>query len=171
MSWNVNKQNQNLLSLDELKSLLHYNVEDGVFTNLTSRKMSRIGQQPGYVDITTGYIQISLKGKTYRAHRLAWFYVHGEWPVDQIDHIDKNRTNNRIDNLRDVSNQINSTNQNKSKVNTSGVTGVYWSNYDKKWMARIQYNRKKLHLGYFDNKQDAINARKDAEVRFGFTND
>jgi hypothetical protein len=103
------------------------------------------------------------------AHRVAFAHFYGHWPTDKVDHINQNRSDNRIENLRDVSPQENSQNQKLSKRNTSGVTGVTWHNQRKKWMAQITVSLKTHTLGIYEKKADAIAARKDAERRFGFS--
>ena len=106
---------------------------------------------------------IRLQSRLHKAHRLAWFYVYGSWPNDQIDHINRNKTDNRIANLREVTNKQNQQNASKRSDNTSGHPGVSWYKRDSKWQARIKHNQKDTHLGYFENLEEAIAARKAAE--------
>ena len=113
------------------------------------------------------YIKVQIGDKWYRGHRIIWMMVYGHWP-DEIDHINGNRTDNRLCNLRNVTRQENSRNRCKSKKNTSGVMGVHWHILKKKWAARIKVDYEDLHLGYFSNKEDAIAARKAAEVKYRF---
>ncbi len=94
--------------------------------------------------------------------------VHDEWPRDQIDHINGVRTDNRIGNLRSVTSRENSRNLKLPTNNTSGRIGVMWSGRDSKWLAVIQVDGGKKHLGYFDNFEDASNARKAAELKYDF---
>ena len=114
------------------------------------------------------YWQISIDGKQYKAHRLAWLVTHGGFPPEQIDHIDGNGLNNRLENLRAVSNAENQRNARKRADNTSGVSGVVWRKDHQKWQAKIQVNRKLTHLGYFTDKSEAIAARKAAEAKYNF---
>jgi len=103
----------------------------------------------------------------YLAHRLAWFYVYGEFPT-MIDHIDGNRTNNKISNLRQVSSKENQCNLTIAANNTSGITGVSFSKERSKWEAKIQIDGKTIHLGRYLDKEDAILARKQGEVKYEF---
>jgi len=99
------------------------------------------------------------------AHRLAWFYMEGEWPTGHINHI---RDDNRWVNLREVSNQENHKNQSISINNKSGVIGVCWNKKARKWHAQIKVNYKAISLGCFSDIHNAIKARKDAEIKYGF---
>jgi hypothetical protein len=110
-----------------------------------------------------GYLLIKLQRRSYKAHRLAWLYVCGVWPEDQLDHINRNRSDNRISNLREVTNKQNLQNAGKYSHNTSGHSGVSWHKQRSKWVAQIKHNHKVIHLGYFTNIEDAIAARKAAE--------
>jgi len=114
-----------------------------------------------------GYKCISVFGKSYQSHRLAWFYIHKKWP-NQIDHIDHDKTNNVINNLRDITSLENNRNSSLSKRNTSGTTGICFIKQTKKWIAQINTKRNNIYLGTFINKEDAIKARKEAEERYGF---
>lgn len=105
---------------------------------------------------------------SYKAHRLAWLYIYGEWPSDQIDHINHIRTDNRIKNLRDASSYENSKNQSIPKNNTSGVLGVGWNKLGRKWRSNISVNGKRLHLGCFDYFIVACAVRKEAELEYEY---
>jgi hypothetical protein len=111
--------------------------------------------------VSNNYIRCSINDRLYLAHRIIWLIHHGTWP-NKIDHIDHDRINNKITNLRSVTHQENMQNQTKAKHNTSGITGV--SRHRNKW--RVKINR--IHLGLFTNKEDAIAARKQAEMDLGF---
>lgn len=153
--------------LESLKSLLHYDPGTGIFTWRKSIGPKKKGAVAGLVN-GEGYHCIGLAGKKYLAHRLAWLYVYGEEPEGQIDHINHLRADNRISNLRDISDTGNRRNQTRSKHNTSGYVGVSFNNTSKLWMAAIGVSGKSISLGSFKNKQDAINARKAAEKKYGF---
>ena len=118
--------------------------------------------------LSDGYHSISIFNKRYLVHRVIWAIETGAWPVDQIDHEDHNRGNNRFKNLREATHVENARNQKLSSRNTSGVMGVGWNKSAKQWIARIYIKRKELHLGSFDKKDDAIAARKAAEKEIGF---
>lgn len=115
----------------------------------------------------TGYNRGYLNGKNVMAHRAAWFLVYGEWPA-QIDHINGDRQDNRIENLRAVTNKENSRNAKTPKNNTSGVCGVTWHKASGKWMAGIRVDGKRKHLGLFRAKRAAAEAVSAAYSKFGF---
>ena len=152
----------------ELKELLNYDPDTGVFKWRVSPRMGiSVGTNAGCLS-SWGYLIIRIKGKPYRAHRLAWLYVYGEWPEGELDHINHDRIHNRIENLRIVSRFENSRNQKMRTNNTSGVTGVYWNKVYQKWYAYIQLRGKLKYLGRSTDKQVTIEARKTAEKKYGF---
>ena len=110
-----------------------------------------------------GYKRVQLQGKPYAVHRLIWLWVYGKLPEDQIDHIDGNKINNRIGNLRDVDNITNAQNQKRPKNNTSGHIGVSKTKYGK-WKVAISVDGKQIHLGNFEDFDEACNIRKGAEI-------
>lgn len=115
-----------------------------------------------------GYLHGTFLGRNLRAHRAAWAIHYGVWPVGVIDHVNGCVTDNRIENLRDVSDQENTMNCRRSSDNRSGVTGVSWHKRDLKWQAQIQVGGNFQHLGQFSRLEDAVNARKRAERDLGF---
>ena len=114
-----------------------------------------------------GYLTIGLDGQQYKAHRVAWVLYTGEWPKGFIDHINGVKTDNRRENLREATQTQNSQNRRKAK-GISGVVGVSWDNRTQKWNPSIKVNGVKKHLGLFSDLDDAIAARKQAEVKYGF---
>ena len=100
-----------------------------------------------------GYLNVYIAGKKYRAHRIIWLIVHGNWPANQIDHINGSGIDNRLVNLRDVSNKINSWN-----VDVSKHTGVVWDKEKQKWKARIRHEGKRINLGRYKDREAAITA-------------
>lgn len=110
-----------------------------------------------------------INGTLYQNHRLAWALSTGTWPGDQIDHINGDPGDNRLENLRVVSNTENQKNRWRSKANTSGVNGVHWHTRDKVWTAHIRVSGKQKALGYFDTQESAAAARKSAEQTLGYT--
>ena len=151
------------LAAERLRELLEYFPETGIFRWRVSRQRVRVGSIAGCLN-GDGYLTIMVDGKKHRAHRLAWLYVHGTWPKDQIDHINRDRADNRIENLREATPTENNRNQNKRYDNTSGHVGVSWSKAAQKWVAQIRHLGKKIHLGFFTEKEDAIAARAAAEI-------
>lgn len=141
-----------MLTQQRLKDLLHYCEETGCFTR---RVTKRSGSVAGGLD-DKGYIRIRVDGKRYRSHRLAWMYTHGYWPASELDHINGDRSDNRIANLREASRSENMRNQRVRSDNTSGHKGVYWSAHKSRWVAQIADNGKLIHLGYFTDIDGAI---------------
>ena len=151
-----------------LTHLLEYDDVSGKFTRkITASANALVGSVPGYIN-PEGYRQIGIDHKYYKAHRLAWFYVHKEWPIDQLDHINHKKDDNRIDNLREVSNQENHKNLGRRSDNISGCAGVGWYGRKNKWVARIQVGDKRICLGYFVDLAEAILAREAATIKYGF---
>jgi hypothetical protein len=124
------------LTVGFLRSIFSYNPETGVFTRLKARGAQRAGTVPGRLN-EEGYIKIKINGKEYGAHRLAWLYVYGEWPSLFIDHINRAKADNRIQNLRDVSRSENGRNRGEPLNNVSGKSGVHWVERNKRWCARV----------------------------------
>ena len=110
----------------KLLNMLDYNPETGIFVWKEPSKHSRHlkGKQAGSMN-DRGYIRVKLLNKDYKAHRLAWYYVHSEWPPQQIDHINRNRSDNRICNLRLATPSLNSFNKTPHRLSSSGVRGVF----------------------------------------------
>lgn len=116
---------------------------------------------------SNGYLRISIDNKKYYSHRLAWMITKGEWPQN-VDHIDGCRTNNQISNLRSVTRSENQRNQKTSCRNTSGCLGVTVDRRTGKFIAQIKIFDKHIHLGVFSELSEAIKARNDANVKYGF---
>jgi len=156
-----------ILTQKRLKELFSYNPETGDFTRTKTRSHNaRKGDVAGSND-GAGYIRISIDKAHYRAHRLAWLYVHGKWP-NEIDHINHNRSDNRIINLREVVRHENAKNASFNSANTSGVTGVSWNKRAEKWEAYISDKTKRIKLGMFDSLIDATLVRERAEWQYGY---
>lgn len=148
---------------------LSYNPDTGLFTHTKNKQGGKKkGDIAGSYNKVLGYVVIKLKGKSYMAHRLAWLVTYGTFPKGQIDHINHNRSDNKISNLRDVSVVENQRNITKPSDNTSGVVGVRWNEKANRWHARIAVDGKEVYLGYHVEFSDAVNARKNAEVLYGF---
>ena len=156
-----------ILTQDRLKELLQYDADTGVFTWRTTRRAAKAGELAGTLSFTK-YIKISVDARVYLAHRLVWLYTHGEWPPLDIDHINRIRNDNRLANLRLADRYINSRNANTRKDSLSGIKGVRWNKPRGKWESRIQHNHKPITIGYYDNSQDAAQARKIAEILLGW---
>ena len=157
------------LTKQYLRSVLDYDPITGVFTwcSRSSTKI-KIGDKAGYINNLYGYRLIRVDGIKYGAHRLAWLYVHGSFPENEIDHINGIRDDNRIVNLRAVDRQTNARNMKKRKNNTSGVTGVDWHKCKNKWRAQINGNNGIIHLGYSKSLFEVVCLRKSAEIEHGY---
>lgn len=142
------------LSAEELKALLHFDPDTGVFTRAVSLRRWKAGGIAGSIN-RSGYWQIRVKGRNRYGHRLAWLYVYGCLPEEQIDHINGNRLDNRISNLRKASQGENNQNRVSQVGSSSRFLGVSWNRHLNKWHAYISKNRKRKHLGFFDNEEDA----------------
>ena len=121
-----------------------------------------LSKPAGYVE-KSGYRGIRIEGKVYRAHRLVWKYHYGKDPKEFIDHIDGNRANNNMENLREATKQQNGFNRGPSKNNKLGIKGV--SKHRNKYAATIFTNGKKKHLGLFFTIEEARLAREEAEKK------
>lgn len=140
-----------------LKKYLNYNPDTGVFTRKLSGPRVKAGKIAGTPD-GQGYLAFGVAKGSYKAHRVAWLYVYGVWPDKQIDHINGDRSDNRICNLRLATNTQNQRNAKRRKDNKSGYKGVHWCSTSEKWVASIRVNWKGKTLGRFDNKEDAHRA-------------
>ncbi len=127
----------------------------------------RVGDPAFSANHSKGYKRGNFLGRLLFAHRVVWAMHHGDWP-EQIDHINGDRADNRIENLRRADPVTNGRNKRLLDSNTSGAVGVNWSGVCQKWAASICVNKRQVHLGTFENKDDAIAARKAAEITHGF---
>lgn len=155
------------LTAERLRELLSYDSETGVFLRV-ARTSNRIkaGDKAG-TRRPDGYLKVSVDGHQFLAHRLAWFYVHGFWPQHQIDHINGDRSDNRIANLRDVPPTLNQQNQRRahSRNASSGLLGASWDRRKAKWVAQMSCGKASKHIGYFNTKDEAAAAYLTAKRR------
>lgn len=136
------------MNQQKLKEFLDYNPETGNFYwKVNKANNTKIGQIAGCIK-NNGYVYIRINWKSYLAHRLAFFYVNGRWPLDQIDHINHNRSDNRIVNLRECNSSQNQHNRKNSK-------GYSWHKGRKKYQAHIKINKISIYLGQFDTAEEA----------------
>lgn len=154
-----------MITQERLKQLLHYDPDTGIFTRIESNRVDRLGKQAGSCN-TKGHIQIRLDGTLYVAHRLVWLYMTGEFPINQLDHIDGDKTNNKIANLREATNKQNQENVPLQVNNTSGYRGVSFDKRLKKFRAYVCHNRQQITLGFFITAELAAAAAKKARDQF-----
>lgn len=143
------------LTANRLRKMLDYDPLTGVFRwRVANSNRVKVGDYAGCVH-DDGYWKIRIDGRLYRSHRLAWLYAYSEWP-DRIDHVDGNRTNNRLDNLRWVTPQQNALNQSLRRDNVARLKGVTRSDSSRgHFQARITVDGKRLHLGTFPTAEEA----------------
>lgn len=152
-----------------ISSILHYEIDSGIFywkkktkNNIQAWKIAGTKRK------SDGYIKITIDKKGYPAHRLAFLLVTGKFPLLQIDHINGITSDNRWDNLREVTNGDNQKNTRIRKDSPLGVAGVYWVSKSQKWVSSIKSCGEQIHIGSFSTLFDAVCARKSAETKFGF---
>lgn len=157
-------EKRNEITADRIREVSAYNQDRGLLIATEARQpYIEAGKALGYLR-RDGYWYIGVDGRQYLAHRLIWLHVHGEWPKHVIDHIDGNKSNNRISNLRDVPRYVNQQNIRAPYISSSTNTlGVIWNKRDKRWYAVVTLNRKKRHIGMFTNKDDAVEAYLNAK--------
>src|SRR5215217_8382237 len=156
------------MNLEKIKSDLSYDPETGLLKWQNHKKKYLVGELAFMAENNEGYRQGVYLGNQYKAHRLIWFIYYGSWPKGQIDHINGNKSDNRIINLRDVSAKENRRNSKRQSNNTSGYSGVYFENSMNKWRSVIYIDRKRKHIGYSDTAEEAAILRKAAEQEYNF---
>lgn len=149
------------ISHERLKQCIRYNHDDGTFIRLNGQ---RAGKQVGYNK--DGYICICIDDKEYMAHRLAWFYMMEEWPENDIDHWDLNRSNNTWSNLRHCTRAQNMLNTNAHKDSGTGVKNVSWRKDISKYSVRISIDGKYKCLGTFDELELATLVAEEARIKY-----
>jgi hypothetical protein len=161
-----------MITKEELLNDIEYNPETGEFFWKKTKKGRNKDLSAGGRD-KDGYIVICINGSQYKAHRLAWIIYHGFAPTEQIDHINKITSDNRICNLRLASQTQNNCNQKIRVDNTSGFKGITFDKQTNKWRASIHLNKKTFRLGRFSDIKTAINivseARKKLHGEFACT--
>ena len=159
-----------MLSQTCVKTLLHYNPETGLFTWLKSPRYGWVGKTAGCLS-NNGGVHIKINGMLYQAHRLVWLYVHGYLPP-LIDHINGNRADNCIANLRVANKSENAINSKKRVDNKSGYKGVHWHKQSSRWRACIRKDGIGRTLGNFKSPEEAHEAYKNAalELHGSFAN-
>lgn len=159
------QKDQREITLELVQELLAYEETTGVLRWLKSRSnVVKVGDIAGKKN-DAGYLVVRLNKKHYRAHRIAWLLTYGEWPASGIDHVNGDRSDNRIENLRLATAAQNGMNSRRPSGNTSGHKGVCYYKARDSWISYITANGKRHHLGYFKSKRAAIEAYSDAAKR------
>ena len=158
------------MAQDRLKEVLEYDHKTGIFTWRINRTGTAKKGTVAGASCSKGYRNIAIDGLRHWAHRLAWLYVYGYIPENDIDHIDRNPSNNKINNLREVSVSCNMRNSRTYITNKSGVRGVNINKLNNKWRALIRANKKQIYLGDFIHFKDAVKARYNAEIKYKYPN-
>lgn len=149
-----------MITLERLRQVLEYDPETGLWRWLRPDLMNKkpISEMAGTISVH-GYRIITYEGKKYRASRLAWFYMTGAWPEEEIDHKDRVMSNDKWSNLRAASRSENALNRDLQSNNTSGARGVSWNTEKGKWYAQIKKDGVSHYVGWFDFLDEAIAAR------------
>jgi len=140
------------MEIQYLRAILSYDPDTGIFRWAKPRPKVRVGSIAGYKH-HKGHIEIEVDGKAYRAHRLAWLYIYGVWPKDQIDHKNLKRADNRIDNLREATNGQNCAN--RRSFGKAGIKGASLHKKSGRWHAQITHKKKCISLGYYRTAEEA----------------
>ena len=162
-----------MLTFERANELFHYEPSSGkLFWKKTTAHRVKVGDEAGCVHKGTGYIQIRVDNKLYTLHRIAILLATGVYDKTvQVDHINHDRSDNRLENLRVVSRAENMRNKSRQNTNKTGITGVqiiYTRKGTKRYRANIMYNNKPIFLGNYDTLEEAAAARKAAEIKYGF---
>lgn len=150
------------LTSERLRELLDYDPETGVFTNRFSRGAAKAGAVAGRSIGSSGYLRIMVSGRHYLAHRLAWLYMTGEWPKEEVDHINRDKIDNRWANLREATRTDNAINQiRSSRALPRGVRRA-----KSRFQASLKVDGQFVHLGNYATPEEAHAAYLDADKRF-----
>lgn len=162
-------KSEELIDVKNISDYLDYNSETGIFVWRVKTKTSNVGDVAGNAN-WRGYVSIWIANKRYYAHRLAWAFCNGSWPIGDIDHINEDKSDNRIVNLRVASRSENMFNRGCNKNNTSGMKGVVFCKTTNRWRAQMMVNRKSVNIGRFKTREAAANAYmlKAQEIRGEF---
>lgn len=158
-------KSEELLDVNNIFKYLDYNPETGIFVWKVKTKTNNIGGVAGNTN-WRGYTSIWINGLQYYAHRLAWAFCHGSFPCGDIDHINENKSDNRIANIRIASRSENMFNRGKNKNNTSGIKGVTFCKATRRWRAQITIDRKSVNIGRFKTKEEAASAYMEKAQQF-----
>lgn len=153
------------LTAEMLRQFLHYDPVTGIFRWRAPHGRMAAGSVAGSRQ-SGGYLQINVAGERYFSHRLAWLFVHGEWPENLIDHRDGRRDHNAIANLRQATSAQNSANSKMRSRNTAGLKGAFWKSRERRWESSIRVSGRDFYLGRFATKEAAHAAYVAAAKKF-----
>lgn len=152
------------MNLDKIKEHLSYNPLTGLFNRLQSHRNVKIGDIAGSIDVSKGYVKICVLGKYFKAHQLAFLFMKGYIPKE-IDHIDHDKTNNKWDNLREVTHTENLKNYTRQSSSLpQGISKIH----DSRFRVRIHVDEKSKHLGYYLTIEKASSKYEEAKAKYGF---
>lgn len=148
-----------------IRAKFNYDPIGGVLSRAAKCGKWKAGQRVGSTD-SKGHRQVRFEGTLYLEHRLIWLHVFGRWPDGEIDHINRNRSDNRLSNLRECVHAENMKNQSIRSTNKTGVSGVSFYKPYGKYAAHIRFAGRQQFLGYFAKFEDAVFARRSAENKY-----
>lgn len=151
-----------------LLEYLKYDPATGILTWIKKPSKKTVLNSRAGSETANGYRTLFFQGKKYQEHHVVWCIVHGQFPTLQIDHIDQNRSNNRISNLREVTQSENSRNRARARFTRLDEVGIWYCRRRRKYVAEITLNGKKVYQKTFDDIDDAISQRKAKALQLGF---
>lgn len=158
---------RNKLTQERIKEVINYCPDTGIFTWLKPKQNCKVGDVAGCIN-GHGYMRVTIDSEYCISSRLAFLYMEGYWPENEVDHINHKKDDNRWCNLRHVSRQCNAKNRILSSKSVSGVTGVAFAKDRKKWKAYISVNKRQQSLGYYKTLKNAVEARLEAEKKYNY---
>lgn len=158
------------LTQEQVRAIFDYDDENGWLIRKKD-EFGRVVNRPcGHKPSRShGYGVVGIDGRRYLTHRIIWLLVHGTWPDEELDHIDQNKMNNRIENLRPATRAENCQNQGLRRNNSLGYSGVSWNKATKKFKAYIMVDNKEIYLGLFDIVEEAFLAYQLAKIKYHST--
>lgn len=156
-----------MITQEMLRFLFTY-IGGNLVRNVTVSSRAKAGDIAGYI-AGNGYLEVGIKGKLLGVHRVIFCYHHGYFPENEVDHIDGDKLNNKIENLREVSHSCNIRNVGNTKANTSGIRGVTWNKSSQKWQVGMKMFGKSYHLGCFGDFVEAVAHRVAQEQLCGWS--
>lgn len=157
---------KNDLTQEQVRALFDYDAENGWLIRKKDEHGRVVNRPCGIKPGNHGYGRVSIDGKLYLTHRVIWLWYYGTWPEHEIDHINQNKMDNRIENLRPATRSENMQNIGMKSNNSTGYPGVYFHKRDNKYQAQIAVNNKKIYLGLFASAEEAFEAYMIAKIKY-----